>query len=336
MTRNHPEYISISTSTILKVVLIALSLFFAYIIRDIIIMVFVAVVVAAAVGGPVNWLKKRKVPRILGVAFIYLIILLLFSLVISLIIPPLTEQIRSLASYFPALMEKVGLSVQQWWGKYNIGTSLQSLLSQASSKLGQATSNIFTTIFDLFGGVFSAVVVVVISFYLSVQEKGVKEFILSLTPDGHKPYISSLIERIQIKIGGWLRGQLILMLIIGTLTYIGLSILGIKYALLLSLIAGFLEIIPYLGPIVSTIPAVILTFAQSPFLAFIVLMLYIVIQQLENYVIVPQVMKRTVGLNPVTIIIVMLIGMKLAGILGIILSVPLAAVVNELSNDFKK
>jgi predicted PurR-regulated permease PerM len=331
-----PQYISISTSTILKIVLVVIGLFFLYLVRDIVLMVFVAVVIAAAISGPVSWLQKKKVPRVLGVAFVYLILLLFISLVFSLLLPPLAEQIRNLASHFPALMERVGLNVQQWWGQYNIAGNLQTLLSQAGNRLGQTTSGIFSTIIDLFGGVFSAVVVLVISFYLSVQEKGIKEFILSLTPGSQQSHIAGLIDKIQVKIGGWLRGQLLLMLIIGLLTYIGLLSLGVKYALVLALMAGFLEIIPYLGPIISTIPAVILSFVQSPFLAFWVLILYIVVQQLENYVITPQVMKRTVGLNPVTIIVVMLIGVKLAGVLGIILSVPLAAIGMELLKDFKR
>ncbi|MBL7155340.1 MAG: AI-2E family transporter, partial [Candidatus Portnoybacteria bacterium] len=175
-----------------------------------------------------------------------------------------------------------------------------------------------------------------ISFYLAVQEKGAKRFLVSLTPNEHQSYLADLIERIESKIGGWLRGQLLLMFIIGCLTYIGLYFLGVKYALTLALVAALLEIIPYIGPILAAIPAVILAFFQSPFLALLVILLYIVIQQLENYIIVPQVMKRAVGLNPVVIIIVMLIGAKLAGLLGIILAVPVTAAAAEFLKDLQK
>jgi predicted PurR-regulated permease PerM len=126
------------------------------------------------------------------------------------------------------------------------------------------------------------------------------------------------------------------MFIVGCLTYIGLYFLGIKYALTLALVAALLEIIPYIGPILAAIPAVILGFAQSPFLALLVILLFVVIQQLENYIIVPQVMKKTVGLNPIVIIIVMLIGAKLAGVIGIILAVPVAAAVAEFLKDIRK
>jgi predicted PurR-regulated permease PerM len=333
---NQSQTINISTSTILRVVLILLALIFLYLIRDILMVVFVAVIIAAAINGPVSWLQRHKVPRLLGVIFVYLLLFLLLALIVTLVFPPLAEQIKQLAVHFPEFMEKIGLSVQEWWSKYRIEGGLQTLLDRLSSKLTQATSSVFATIIGLFGGLISAIIILVISFYLAVQEKGAKRFLVSLTPSEHQLYLSGLIERIESKIGGWLRGQLLLMLIVGLLTYIGLYLLGVKYALTLALIAALLEIIPYIGPILAAVPAVILSFFQSPFLALLVVILYIVIQQLENYVLVPQVMKRAVGLNPVIIIIVMLIGAKLAGILGIILAVPLAAAVTEFLKDFQK
>lgn len=333
---NNSQTINISFSTILRVIFILLALVFLYLIWDILIIVFVAVIIAAAINGPVSWLQRHKVPRLLGVVFIYLLLLLLLALIVSLIFPPLAEQIKQLDTYFPEFMEKIGLSVQEWWGKYKLEGNLQTLLDTVGNKLDQAASSVFGTIIDLFGGLISAMIILVISFYLAVQEKGAKRFLVSLTPNEHQSYVSDLIERIESKIGGWLRGQLLLMFIIGCLTYIGLYFLGIKYALTLALVAALLEIIPYIGPILAAIPAVILAFLQAPFLALLVILLYIVIQQIENYLIVPQVMKRAVGLNPVVIIIVMLIGAKLAGLLGIILAVPLAAAVAEFLKDLQK
>ena len=333
---NRAETINISSSTIFRTVFILLAVFFLYLIRDILMIVFVAVVVASAVNGPVSWLQRRKVPRLLGVIFIYLIFLLFLALVVTLIFPPLAEQVKVLAVTFPEFMEEVGLSVQELWGKYQTEGNLQNILNRVSEVLAESTSNVLGTIIGLFGGLFSAVVILVISFYLAVQEKGVKRFFVSLTPSEHQHYLSDLIERIQAKIGGWLRGQLLLMLIVGLLTFIGLSLLGVKYALTLALVAALLEIVPYIGPIIASIPAVILAFLQAPVLALLVLVLYIVIQQIENYIIVPQVMRRTVGLSPIVIIIVMLIGAKLSGVLGIVLAVPLAAAVAEFFKDIQK
>ncbi len=330
------QIINISSSTIFRTIVILLGLVFLYLIRDILLIVFVAVIIAAAINGPVSWLQRHKVPRILGVIFIYLLLFLLLGLIVTLVFPPLAEQIKQLAANFPSFMDKIGFSFQELLGKYTAEGNLQTILSKLSQQLNQATSSVFGTIINLFGGLFSAGIVLVISFYLSVQEKGVKKFLISLTPQEHQHYLSDLIERIQVKIGGWLRGQLLLMLIVGCLIYIGLYFLDVKYALTLALIAGVLELVPYIGPIIAAVPAIILAFTQAPFLALLVALLYVVVQQLENYVIVPQVMKKTVGLNPIIIIIVMLIGAKLAGIMGLILAVPLAAAGAEFLKDLHK
>jgi len=333
---NDSQTINISSSTIFRTILILLGLFFLYLIRDILIIVFVSVIIAAAINGPVSWLQRYKIPRVLGVILIYLFVLLIFALIVTLIFPVLAEQIKELNNNFPEFMNKIGLNVNELWGRYQIEGNLQNFLYEMSSKLTKATSSFFATVISIFGGLFSAVIVLVVSFYLAVQEKGVKKFLISLTPEDHKHYVSDLIDRIQVKIGSWLRGQLLLMFIIGCLTFIGLYFLNVPYALMLALLAGLFEIIPYVGPIIAAIPAVVLAFLVSPFLALLVIILYVVIQQLENYVIVPQVMKKAVGLNPIVIIVVMLIGSKLAGVLGLILSVPITAAVAEFLKDVRK
>src|SRR3989344_5720740 len=319
---NQSQTINISTSTILRIILILLGLVFLYLIRDVLVIVFLAIVIAAAVNGPATWLQRHKVPRILGVIFIYLVFISVFALMILLILPPLAMEIGGLAAVFPDYIEKMSVIFEEWWGRYKMeGNNLGNLLGQLSGKLSGAASSIFATTVSIFGGLFSALIILVISFYLAVQEKGIKKFLMSITPAEHQLYVSDLVGRIQAKMGGWLRGQFFL---------------GVKYALVLALVAGILELIPYIGPILAAIPAVILAFFQSPFLALLVLILYIVIQQLENNVISPQVMKKAVGLNPIVTIIVMLIGAKLAGILGIILAVPITAAIAEFLRDVRR
>lgn len=333
---NNVQTINISTSTIFRIILILLSLIFLYLIRDILLIVFVSVIIAAAINGPVSWLQNRRVPRLLGVVFIYLLLFLLFALVITLIFPSLAEQIKQLTTILPDFTEKLGVGFEEIRERFGVEGNLESILRRVSQGLSQATSNVFGTIVNVFGGLFSAVVVLVISFYLAVQERGVKRFLVSLTPNEHQRYVADLIERIQKKIGGWLRGQLLLMAIVGFLIFLGLYFLGIKYALTLALLAGLLEIIPYIGPVFAAIPAIILAFFQSPFLALLVIILFIVVQQLENYLIVPQVMRKAVGLSPIIVIVTMLIGAKLAGILGIILAVPLTAAIAEVFKDIQE
>ncbi|NQV13085.1 MAG: AI-2E family transporter, partial [Parcubacteria group bacterium] len=171
------------------------------------------------------------------------------------------------------------------------------------------------------------------SFYFTVQEDSLKKFIRSLAPMKHRPYIENLAGRIQKQIGYWLRGQIMLGLVVGIMLYVGLSLLGVKYALILAILGGLLEIVPYLGPIISAVPAVFLAFTQRPILALFVLILYIAVQQLENHILVPKVMQRVVGLNPLVTIIVILVGVKVAGIIGGILAVPIATAIQVFLSD---
>jgi len=327
--------INISNSTIIRALLIIIAAIFIYLLRDILLIAVVSVIIASALSEPANWLQKHKVPRLLGVVFIYLLIILILAAAVSLITPLLAEQIGQLADNFPAYLDKIGLV----WGRYNLGENFQIFLKGLDLKLSQAASGALSAIISILGGFFSAIVILFISFYLTVQENGIKEFFISLIPLARRSSISDLAERIEKKVGGWriekkvggwLRGQVILMVLVGLLTYLGLRLLNVRYALTLGLLAGILEIIPYIGPILSAVPGIILGFIQSPFLALLVLIVYVVIQQLEGYVLTPQIMKKAVGLNPLVIILVIMIGFKLVGILGVVLSIPLTAAIVEV------
>lgn len=160
-----------------------------------------------------------------------------------------------------------------------------------------------------------------------------KRIMRSVVPTKYQPYFTHLANRMQMKIGKWLRGQLFLSLIIFLLSWLGLSVLGVKYALVLAVFAGVTELIPYFGPFIGGVPAVLIAFTQSPTLAILVIVLYVVIQLIENHVLVPKVMQKAVGLNPVVTIIVILIGAKLAGILGIILAVPVTTALGVAAKD---
>jgi len=328
---NQVQKIEISTWSIVKVFIVLVGLAFLYAIKDILFMIFIAIIISAAVDGPIDWLQKRRLKRIVGVIIIYLIFFSIIGLALYLILPPLADQVGRLAKELPNLLEKLGVAVQTWQIKYHY--NFEKLLTNFGEYLQSATKNILATTINIFGGLFSAVVILVISIYLSAREQGVKKMIISITPEEHKSYISDLVDRMQEKLGSWLRGQLVLMLTVGVLVYIGLIILGINYALILAILAGLLEIIPYLGPVLSVIPAAIIGFLQSPVLGVAVLILYYAIQQLENYVLAPQIMKKAVGLDPVIIIVVMMIGLKLGGITGIIVSVPLAAIISVALTD---
>jgi len=328
--------VNISTLTLIKIVVFALGLVALYLIRDILLMILVSMVLASAMDPLVEWLlKKAKFPRGLSVILVYLIFISFFALIIYFLIPPIIEQFSQLASRLEGVREEFA-NKSSLFTKVLDDLGITKGFSSLGEKFAQATAGIFQTTLGVFSGIVQVIAVLAITFYLVSSENGMKNFIKSFVPYKHKAYSVALTDKVQKKIGRWLLGQLILSAFIFILTFIGLTALGVKSALALALLAGLLEIVPYLGPVLSAIPAIFMAFVQSPPLALFVLLLYIVVQQVENYVLVPKIMGRTVGTNPVIILLAVLIGFKIAGILGMLLSVPIVAAVNVFLSDFRQ
>ncbi len=309
-----------------------------YLIREVVAILLFSVIIAAAITPLANWLQKKGIPRTLGVFGIYFIAFLILAGILYMIVAPLSNELDNLSLIVPVYFDKVDSffktirnSVPQY---EDLITSVQDRLGELSMSLANFSSNIFTSTGKLFGGVVSAIFVVVISFYLSAQEHGINMFLRAVTPREKQPYVLSLWARAQHKLGRWLQAQLALSVIIGVLIYIGLAIFGIQHKVLLALIASVLEIIPIFGPILAAIPAVMFGLLKSPIVALWIILIYTIVHQLENHVLVPNIMNRAIGLNPVIVIVALLIGGKLFGIPGIILGVPVAVVFVEIVKDF--
>jgi len=339
MSEKQKIYFEITALSVLKVIGLVLVIWFLYYIRDILGILFVAIILAAAIDPVVSGMNKRKIPRGLGVIIVYLALLALVSLTVALIIPPMINEISDLASKFPVYWQKISDGFQyikEYAGENQFGSEVSSFLEQIQGSLKTASVGIFGFLSSVFGGIFSLVAVLVIAFYLVVSEEGIKKIFKSVAPSEYQSYLSQLFLQMQKKIGDWVRGQLILMVVIGFLTFIGLFLMGVKYAVVLGLLAGLFEVIPYIGPVMAAIPAIFLTFVQSPLKAITVIGFFILIQWIENNILVPKIMEKTVGLNPVIIIVVLMIGLRIAGVVGMILSVPVATAISVAVKDYYK
>jgi len=332
----NPVYINITAIGVVKIILIFIVFYFLFLIREILAVLFVSLIFASAVDPWVDWLQKRKVPRGISIMLIYLTGLSAVVSVIYLIIPPIIMQVNDLIANFPSIFEKV-LSGFEYLRTYSmehgILDSVRENFGSIGSNMQKAAGGVFSTVSGIFGGIVSFFLILVMTFYMVVEENALKKIVWSIAPEKHQIYIMQLVNRMQKKVGLWLRGQLILSLIIFALTYAGLLILGVDYALVLALIAGMTEFVPYLGPILASIPAIFLAFTQEPILAVFVGVLYYIIQLMENHIIVPKLMQKVVGLNPIVSIAVLLIGFKVAGVLGAILSIPVATAVSVFIRD---
>lgn len=325
-------HVEISTATIFKVLAIFAVLFFLFLIKDVIAIVLFAVLLILIIQPAVSWMNKElKMPRALTVVMIYILLIGFFSLAITLMVKPVSEQIS-----------QMGLAFQNYSGQLeslfgdgrNVTDGVKDLYTDISLYFPTATSDLVHRLTGAVGVLVSIFVVLIITFYGLVEESAFRTMIRSTVPSKFQPYLYHVAARIQKQLGLWLRGQLILAATMFVLTYIGLTLLGVKYALALALISGILELIPYVGPILSGSLAVFLNVLDDPIKGLLILALYVVIQQTENHILVPKVMQKTTGLNPIVSIIALLIGAKLGGVMGIILAIPVANIISVFVNDF--
>lgn len=336
MDTKRPIYINITAITVVKIILILIIFVFLFAIYKILLMLFVALILSSALDPWVDWLQNKKIPRSIGVIIIYIIMFSVVASVVYLIIPPIREQISELSATFPAALDKVLSSAEglrNYFIEHGYLDNLKDQLSNFSGSFGNAAISAVNTVKGLFLGIFTFFLILVMTFYMSVEENALKKIIFSIAPPKYQVYIMGLINRMQKKIGLWLRGQLILSFIIFLFTYTGLLILGVKYALVLASIAGLTEFVPYLGPMLAAIPAIFLAFTQAPSLALFVAALYYIIQLVENHIIVPKLMQKVVGLNPIISIAVILIGLEVAGPIGGIMSIPVTTAIKVYIDD---
>lgn len=330
------KIIDISTSTIIRVFAIFLLLWVLYLVREVVVLFFLSVILTATLDPLISWMTKKKISRSLAVFIIYLILFLGVAIIFSFLIPPLVGQFKDFVKNLPAYNEAFAKSFsgfEQHALSYGINFNSHELLQNLSGNLFQSSAQFFGATVSVVTFFISTLVVLALTFYMSVKEDGMNKFLLSITPEAHGQYVISVANRIKSKIGKWLAGQLILMVIIFILDFIALSIFNIPYALVLALLAGLLEIVPYLGPIISATLASLLGLLISPFTGLVVLAVLTVIQQIESHIIVPQIMRKAVGLNPVVVILSLLIGAKLGGTMGAILAIPIATSIGVVVGD---
>lgn len=335
MNNNTNINITINSGTIVRTILFILLIWLLYFLRDLVLVILTAVVIASAIEPAVRWFVARKVPRILAAIFVYVAVTGVVAGSFFVLVPPLLDEASGLLTSSPQYFN----SIEVWNPVSDISSSfsLKDIIAEFRNDITNATGSLFQTVSIVFGGVFNFILIIILSFYLAVQEYGISNFLKIITPVEHEEYVINLWERSQLKIGLWMQGQLLLALIIGVLVYLGLTVLGIKYAFLLALLAAIAELIPLFGPVIAAIPAIAIGFiGGGTTLALIVAGFYIIIQQFENHLIYPLVVKKVVGVPPLLVILAFIVGIELAGFLGIILSVPIAAAIMEYVHDIEK
>ena len=319
-----PRKIEISHRTIIFTVLFLLSLGFLYVIRDLILELFVALLIMTIFNPLVTKLSKLKIPRGISVFIVYLLLFGLLGVVIAVIIPPLIEQTTSFTANLPQYLNSLGINE----------IMSEQIISQLFSQIGSLPTQALRFGVSVFSNILGLVSVLIFAFYLLLAREKLDDQLGFLFGEGKRKEIAQVLNILEAKLGGWARGQMALMLLVGLLTYIGLTILGIPFALPLAILAGLLEIIPYIGPIFAAIQSVVIGLSISPLMGLATIALAFLANQVENYLFVPKVMEKSVGVSPIVTLLALAIGFRLAGVIGIIISIPLVLTIQTLSKIY--
>ena len=316
-----------------------------YLVSDFILIIISSIVIASAIEPAVAVAKKRNIPRLPAVLSVYLISALVFVGLFYFLLLPLAGEIssfiRTLTIYSNSITNGGILSdlfrTQNLFGGFDTPVLIRELSAQLNSLSAFLSQGIFSGASLIFGGIFNFVLILVLSFYLVAQEDGVSKFLKMITPMQHERYVIGLWRRSQHKIGLWMQGQLLSSALMALLVYLSLLIIGVPHALLLAVLAGVFELIPLVGATLAAIPTIFIAYTWGGMsIALIVAGLYIVIQQLEGHLIYPLVVKKMVGIPPIISIVSLVIGGTLAGFLGVLVSVPVAAALMEFISDFEE
>ena len=343
---NNITSISITTSTLIRFFLVAIGLFLIWYLRELVLVVLSAIILASFVESAVPHFKKIGINRIFGVVIVYLSTVILLALLFYLFVPLLITEVYNfsvfLSSYIPNNAILNYFTNDAFGGAKDIinnlshSLSLTTLLETSKAFISNLSGGFFQVITVAFGGIFNVILIVLISFYLSIQEKGIEKLLRIILPIKYEEYAVDLWERSRKKIALWMKGQLLLGVLITILTYLMLSLMGIQYALLLSIIAGIMELVPY-GILVALIPAVYFSFLSGGLsTALMVTGAYIILHQFEVFLFSPLVIKNVVGLSPLVVIIAAVVGFELSGFWGLVLAIPVAVFLMELLSDLEK
>lgn len=306
-----PQKVEISSKTIIFTVGFILLLSVVWLIKDLIFSLFIAFIIAGALRQPVDFLEKKKIPRSISAFVVYFIFVFIIFYLFTLILPPLAREIITLSKNLPNIIVKVFPTLSSNFNLSFLSNNIPSLANETINFIKSTFSNVVFVTSILF-----------FSFYFILEKNIVYLLLGNFFDDVELSRISLISDRAQKRMSSWFWGEIVLMIIVGLLTYIGLSLLGMKYVLALAVLSGLLEVVPNLGPIIATLPAFFIGLSQSPVLGLSMVALYFVVQQLENNLIVPIVMKKALGIHPIVTLIALIIGGKLAGIMGVVLAIP--------------
>lgn len=322
--------ITISLKSVALFTLIPLGIYLLWLVRDLIFSLLIGFILMSALKPAVSYLIKLKLPRTPAVIIVYLLFLLFIVALFSLIIPPIIYETSLLLSSLPYAIENIIPQITDYVD-----------ISDLTGYVPNVTNNIFGIVSSIFSNTLFVITTLFFGLYFLLEENLIEKSMVRYFDDKTAEKVKNIFVKAEKRMSAWFWGELTLMTVVGVLTFIGLHIIGLgRYAVPLAVLAGILEVVPNIGPVVSSIPAILLGFVSSSVTGFAALALYVIVQQLENTLIVPMIMKRAVGLNPILTLVALILGGRLGGVLGVLLAIPLflfiETIVSELFSQNSK
>ena len=334
---NAETLVEAGTKLLLRILFLVLGLWFLYLVRNVVVLIFASVLTSAGVVPLVLRLRRYGLSKTWSVVLVYLGLFTLLVLFLWLLVPLFLSDIENFREKIPMYSLRLAESlkgIESYLQGFGIPFNHTTFLESAQSGISQSPEGVFLTTLSIFQGLIYGFGFFFLSLYLSLEENGIEKLFRTLTPKAYQATALSIAERIQSRVSQWFFGQLVLMSIIFFIYYIGYTAFGLPYALALALLGGLLEIIPYVGPVLAAIPAIIFGFLVSPILGISILLFCFLVHQVESNFIAPQIMKHSIGLSPAVLIIAALVGATLSGPIGVLLSIPVAMILSVFVEDF--
>lgn len=307
-----------------------------FLLRDIILSLFIAFIISSALLPLVSALGRLGAPRWLTVLWVYVLFLAIIGVVLWGFIPIVAEQVRTFFATLPAIFVQVVdiLQINDLIQSVDLHVLLPEIFQSFSNEILATPTNLIGVIVGLFSRFANVFILFVFSYYMLLEHDRIKRHVLLLFDKKDRSVVADILERVEHKLGAWLRGQVTVMIITGILTFAGYYVLGVKFATSLAVLAALFEIVPIFGPIVAVIPAVLVALTQSVWHAIGVVVIFTIIQQVGGVTIVPKVMNKAIGIDPLVIILAIMVGGRLAGAAGILIAIPTAAIISIFWGEF--